>query len=256
MAYAYGALCHSIFAIAVLAMIAAMYFGMSQSLGRVPQPWSHLANAGLLVQFPIVHSFLLTDLGRKVLIRLAPRAYAETLTTTTFAVIAAFQLAVLFVFWTPSGVIFWQAAGSALWLITAFYAATWLMLIKASYDAGPEVQSGALGWMSLAAKTRPIYPDMPVTGLFRIIRQPIYVSFALTLWAVPTWTPDQVFLATTLTIYCVIAPRLKERRFAARYGARFAVYRDTTPYMVPRGRFWRGPTQNKTRAVQNTKSET
>ena len=37
-AFIYGILCHVTFAAAVLAMIAAMFFGMSQSFGQVPAP--------------------------------------------------------------------------------------------------------------------------------------------------------------------------------------------------------------------------
>ncbi|MFM8801923.1 MAG: hypothetical protein ACKOEE_15430, partial [Tagaea sp.] len=40
LALAMGAVCHTLFAAAVLAMIAAMFFGMSESLGRVPWPWA------------------------------------------------------------------------------------------------------------------------------------------------------------------------------------------------------------------------
>jgi methanethiol S-methyltransferase len=75
---------------------------------------------------------------------------------------------------------------------------------------------------------------MPTLGLFRLIRQPIYVAFALTLWTVPVWTPDQFVLATAFTAYCLLAPRLKERRFAARYGAQFETYRADVPYVLPR----------------------
>ena len=59
------------------------------------------------------------------------------------------------------------------------------MLMWASFDAGAEVQSGALGWMLLMQKIQPVSPDMSTTGLFRVIRQPIYVAFALTTWTVP-----------------------------------------------------------------------
>ncbi|MFM7347650.1 MAG: hypothetical protein ACKO1J_20045 [Tagaea sp.] len=38
LALAMGAVCHTLFAAAVLAMIAAMFSGMSESLGRVPWP--------------------------------------------------------------------------------------------------------------------------------------------------------------------------------------------------------------------------
>jgi len=233
-ALAYGALCHAVFAAAVLAMILAMGFGMSRSLGTVPAPWSLLANAALLLQFPLLHSALLTPRGRKWLTRLVPGPHGHTLGTTTYALIASLQLCALFVFWTPSGTIWWHAQGPALALTLILYTASWLLLIKASYDAGAEVQSGALGWMSLASGRAPVFPDMPQTGLFRIIRQPIYVAFALTTWTVPVWTPDQLALATCLTAYCLLAPLHKERRLQARYGTRFAAYKARVPYALPR----------------------
>jgi len=233
---AFGLAVHSAFAAGVLAMIAAMYFGMSKSLGTVPWPYSVVVNALLILQFPILHSLLLTQGGDRMLARLVPGQYGTTLSTTTYALIASIQLFVLFSFWTPSGVIWWRAEGWALYALTAAYSASWLLLLKASWDAGAEVQSGALGWMSLMAKRRPVFPDMPTTGLFAVIRQPIYVAFALTTWTVPVWTPDQLALAISLTVYCLVAPRLKERRFAARYGDRFETYKQSVPYAVPLGR--------------------
>lgn len=232
-AFAYGFICHSVFALAVCAMIFAMFFGMSESFGRVPKPWSYFTNGLLILQFPIMHSLLLSRWGRPLLNRFAPAQYAPTLSTTTYAIIASFQLLLLFLLWTPSGIVWWRAEGFAFHFMCALYIASWMLLIKASYDAGAEVQSGALGWMSLAQKKRPIFPGMPTTGLFRIIRQPIYVSFALTLWTVPTWTPDQLALAVTLTAYCLVAPMLKERRFIKLYGSAFQAYQSRVPYAVP-----------------------
>jgi len=229
-----GIICHVSFAAAVLTMIAAMFFGLSESLGRVPWPWALIANAALIVQFPLAHSLLLTGPGGRWLSRLIPGPHGATLATTTYAIIASVQLLALFALWTPSGVVWWRAEGLVFWAVCTFYAASWLLLMKASFDAGAEVQSGALGWMSLMAKIRPVFPDMPTDGLFRIIRQPIYVAFALTLWTVPVWTPDQLALAVSYTAYCLLAPALKERRFALRYGDQFQIYRATVPYAVPR----------------------
>ncbi len=234
LALGFGIVCHAVFAAAVLSMIVAMFFGLSESLGRVPWPWAVLANAALILQFPLAHSLLLTGRGARVLARLIPGPHGATLATTTYAIIASAQLLALFALWTPSGIVWWRAEGAAFWAICAAYGASWLLLAKASFDAGAEVQSGALGWMSLLARIRPVFPDMPTDGLFRLIRQPIYVAFALTLWTVPVWTPDQVALAVSYTAYCLLAPRLKERRFAARYGDRFHRYRAAVPYAVPR----------------------
>jgi protein-S-isoprenylcysteine O-methyltransferase Ste14 len=167
------------------------------------------------------------------LARLIPGPHGATLATTTYAIIASAQLLALFALWTPSGIVWWQAEGPSFWIMTTAYAASWLLLIKASFDAGAEVQSGALGWLSLIARIRPVFPDMPTQGLFRLIRQPIYVAFALTLWTPPVWTPDQLALAICYTAYCLLAPRLKERRFVTRYGDRFVRYRAAVPYAVP-----------------------
>ncbi|MEM8553436.1 MAG: isoprenylcysteine carboxylmethyltransferase family protein [Pseudomonadota bacterium] len=234
LALLYGLACHGIFGLAGLAMVFGLYTGLSLTWGTIPWPWAVLTNAILLIQFPLGHSLLLTKRGRGWLAKLAPAPHGQTLATTTYATIASLQLLLLFTLWTPSGVVVWQAEGAIFWMMSGLFLLSWGLLTKASFDAGPELQSGALGWMSLANGTRPVFPDMPTRGLFRVVRQPIYVSFALTLWTMPIWTLDQMVLATAYTAYCIFAPMLKERRFTAIYGDRFRAYRDTVPYWVPR----------------------
>jgi protein-S-isoprenylcysteine O-methyltransferase Ste14 len=232
-ALVWGATCHAVFLAAVAMMIWAMFHGMSRSFGSVPQPWAWAANLALIAQFPLGHSLLLTRRGQGWLARLAPFGYGRTLSVTTYAIIAAAQVGLLFALWTPSGVVWWRAEGAAFWLLCALYAGSWALLMKASFDAGITVQSGLLGWGALILNRAPRFPPMPQTGLFRLVRQPIYVSFALTLWTVPTWTPDQLMLASLLTLYCVAGPVLKERRFTRLFGAEFAAYRARVPYWLP-----------------------
>ena len=73
-----GALCHAIFAIAVLAMMWAMFFGLSESFGTVPWPWAIVANALLVLQFPLVHSLLLTKPGMALTAKLVPGPHGGT----------------------------------------------------------------------------------------------------------------------------------------------------------------------------------
>ena len=233
-AFAYGITCHIIFVLAVGVMIISMFFGMSKSLGNVPQPACFLTNALLLLQFPVTHSLLLSQRGKILLSWIAPKQHFKTLSTTTYAIVASLQLLFLFLLWTPSDIVWWRAEGAALYVLCCLYTFSWLLLIKSSIDAGAEVQSGALGWMSMAQNKTPTFPDMPTKGLFSVVRQPIYVSFSLTLWTVPVWTPDQFSLAVVLTFYCVFAPRLKERRFKKLYGDRFLRYQKAVPYAIPR----------------------
>ena len=226
-----GGITHLMFAAAVLAMVLVMASGMTWAIGNVPSPYSHVANLALLVQFPLVHSLLLSPYGARFLGR---GQTAAVLSTTTYALIASAQLLALFMLWTPSGVIWWRADGLMQGLCLTAYGLSWLYLMKASFDAGAEVQSGALGWLSLLADRMPQFPGLPTSGTFRFIRHPIYLAFALTTWTVPVWTPDQLMLAVALSAYCVLAPMLKERRLAQRHGDEYAAYAARTPYMLPR----------------------
>ena len=228
----YGGLCHGLFATGVAVMIYEMFFGLSRSWGGLHAPWSWIGNSTLLLQFPIAHSFLLTRLGRVVLRRIAPRGLGSDLSTTTYVIVASMQIILLFCWWSPSGVIWWQATGPVLLVMTILYAAGWLLLAKAMFDAGITLQAGSLGWWSVFKNTRPVYPGLPTGGLFRICRQPIYVAFTIPLWTVPTWTPDHLVLATALTVYCLIGPLHKEARFARSFGSEFEAYRSHHPYWL------------------------
>lgn len=233
LALGYGLVCHLSFALGVGTMMLAMLFGMSKSLGTVPAPWNWVANAALIAQFPLLHSALLTSRGRRLLSRMAPGGTGGTLSTTTYVTLSGLGVFLLFALWSPSGIVWWQAQGTTLIVMLALYAASWLLLGWSMLSAGLGLQTGSLGWTAVFRGRPPRYPPMPVKGLFRLVRQPIYVTFALTLWTVPTWTPDQLVLAVVLTAYCVFAPRFKERRYRTIYGQAFEDYTRRVPYWLP-----------------------
>ena len=229
----YGLLCHLAFVAGVGAMMVVLFSGMTWGLGRLAKPWSWFADALLLLQFPLLHSALLSKRGGAVLRRLAPSSLGTPLMSTTYALIASVQTGLLFLGWTPVGHVLWQARGATLVVFEVGYGVAWLLLLKAIVDAGFALQTGLLGWRAVVRGRPPVYPSMPNRGLFRLIRQPIYVAFALTLWTVPTITPDGLVVAVILTAYCVIGSIIKEARFARRFGAAFARYRAGTPFWFP-----------------------
>jgi len=238
LALIYAGLCHGLFALGAGAMVFGLYTGLSYGFGALAWPWAAAANLVLLVQFPLAHSVLLSETGRAWLARLGPMGEGKRLATTTYVIIASAQLLILFTLWTPSGIVVFQAEGLVFWGMSVLFAASWLLLAKASFDAGPGLQSGWIGWIALLRNRAPKFPDMPETGLFRIIRQPIYAAFALALWTPPIWTLDQLVIAVTYTAYCILAPLRKEQRFRRIYGARFDAYCARVAYWLP-GVWWR-----------------
>jgi methanethiol S-methyltransferase len=233
-AWTWGVICHGGFVFAVASMAWALAHGMDFGLGRLEGTWRWLANGALLLQFPLLHSFLLGRRGSRTLSSMAPAGLGRTLSTTTFAALASLQLAAAFWLWSPAGSEPWQASGAlgiALW---STHVGAWLFLVKALHDAGLGLQTGWIGWRAVLAERSPAYPPMPERGLFARCRQPIYLGFALVLWTAPVWSLDWLVLAVGWSVYCAVGPRLKESRWEHMFGDRFRAYRATVPYLIPR----------------------
>lgn len=228
-----GFVCHGTFLVAVSLMFLGLRNGLASGRGPLHGPAAWAANAALALQFPLLHSFLLTDSGRRLLARAFGARHGRTLAPTTYAWSAALQILATFALWSPSGSVWWQPSGPALVAMQALYAAAWLFLGKALLDGGLGLQTGWIGWTALWRDRRVRFPAMPQAGLFALCRQPIYLGFALTLWTGPVWTPDRLLLAAVWSAYCVLGPLRKERRYLRLHGHAFAEYQRRVPYMVP-----------------------
>ena len=229
----YGLLCHGIFLVAGAVMFFTILTGFQFSVGPFEGFGAVAINLLLLIQFPIGHSFFLSNRGMKVLEIFAPKSYAKTLRTTVYATIASIQLILLFTFWNFSGVFIWQIETPASISIIILNLLSWALLSISSIQAGYKVQTGSLGWTSVYQEKTPVFPDMPTRGLFSIIRQPIYLSFSLVLWTSPSMSLDLFTVALSYSLYCYFGPLLKEKRFQKIYGKRFSNYKKKVPYFMP-----------------------
>jgi protein-S-isoprenylcysteine O-methyltransferase Ste14 len=236
LALATGIACHGTFLVAVTAMALALHGGLARGLltarGALTGPAALAADVALALQFPLLHSFLLTTRGRGALARLFGR-HGRDLAPTTYAWSAALQILATFALWSPSGITWRAPHGTALVLNEIAFAGAWLFLGKALLDGGLGLQTGWIGWTALLRGERVRFPGLAKSGLFAACRQPIYLGFALTLWTGPVWTPDHLLLAVIWSTYCVLGPLHKEKRYLRFHGAEFAEYRRAVPYMLP-----------------------
>lgn len=236
LALLYGVVGHSIFAASLVVMFVSLYRGLSVGWVHLHGVTGWVVNVLLLAQFALGHTWLLSDKGRRFLTTLAPLGLGKPLATTLFATAASIQLLILFLFWSPSDVLWSAPEGWVRIGMTSLYVSSWLVLMKAMMDAGLEIQLGYLGWTSVWSGKEPVYKSFARTGLFKYVRQPIYLAFTLILWSAPTWTPDHLVLAVLLTTYCFGAPIIKEKRYRRWYGDSFARYQMRVPYWLPWGK--------------------
>lgn len=231
-ALASAALCHALFVLAVGSMAYALANGLQNGRGALSPTAGRVCDLLLAVQFPLVHSWLLTRTGRRFLAAIVP--FGRRLGPTAYVILASLQLLATFWLWTPSGEVWDAPHGRVRIAAYCAFAGAWLFLGKALFDAGLMLQSGAAGWWALL-RDRPVdYGTMATHGLFARCRQPIYLGFALVLWTAPLHSPDWLLLTLAWSAYCVAGPRLKEARWTALFGDRFRSYRATVPYFLPR----------------------
>ncbi|WP_372845999.1 FAD-dependent monooxygenase [Pontiella sp.] len=233
MALAYGMVCHLAFAAAVAAMALALFTGLRIGFGPFRGWASLLANAALIASFPVAHSWLLSPKGRRVMGRLVPLGIGPKLSWTVFATISSFQLLGVFLLWSPSGVVWWQATGGPRVAIGIAAVGAWLLLGKSMADAQLGVQTGYVGWSSVFLNRKATYKPFATQGLYRHVRQPIYISFAMLLWLTSTLTPDGLALAVAWTGYCVVGSAIKEKRFLRYFGDAFRNYQAQVPFWIP-----------------------
>lgn len=225
---------HTTFLLAIGSMLVALDQGLAIGRGPLHGSGAWIANLLLVLQFPLLHSWLLTERGGKLLAKLAPFGFGNRLAVTSYAWIASAQLLLVFWGWSPSGRVLLEAHGAWLWVSRVLYAASWIFLVKALSDAGLGLQMGFAGWRALLADERVRFPTFPTHGAFRVCRQPIYLGFASTLWTGSVLTVDRLVLALLWTAYCVFGPLHKEARFAARHGEPFLEWSASVPYFLPR----------------------
>lgn len=246
----YGIVCHLSFALAISVMAVSLFTGMQLSRGPFRGPAAWAANLLLLASFPLIHSRLLTPRGRRFMARLVPLGIGPKLSWTVFATLASLQLLAVFVFWSPSPTVWWTAHGGLRIALACAAAGSWLLLAKSMADAQLGIQTGYIGWSSVFFNRKAVCKPFATQGLYRHVRQPIYISFALLLWLSAVWTPGRLLLAAGWTAYCIIGSAIKERRFVRCFGEAFRRYQQEVPFWIPAFRK-RSPTAPESAKAQD-----
>lgn len=221
-----GILTHTSFAFAVAYMFISLYSDFLYSIGKLEGTQRILLNSFLLIQFPLVHSLLLTRKGRQLLSKPWKR-----LSSTWFVFLSSIDLFLTFALWSPD-----KANTNFLssnLLVQALFIASWMFLIRAIYDSGMALQTGYTGWSAEYKNVEPTYPKFREHGLFKLVRHPIYLGFFLIILFAPFWNLDKIILLSLWGTYCLLGPFFKEKRLINAYGEKYLEYRKRVPYFIP-----------------------
>jgi protein-S-isoprenylcysteine O-methyltransferase Ste14 len=188
---------------------------------------------------------MLHPAGRAFLSRLFPGKIGKDLVTTTFVIAASWQLLLLFTLWSRIGPLEWRPPQPLLAAWATLYGASWVLLTIAMTNAGLATQMGFLGWTSVFRGKSPVYGSFPRHGLYRMCRHPVYFAMAMVTVSGPVWNVDHLLIASIFVTYCIVGPRLKEKRLVKAFGSSFEGHIQEVPFFPTPRSCWRAITTRR-----------
>ena len=237
--FVYGVVCHLLFLV-VYAWLGAFFAGLPilpktiDSPAGAPLAWALAINLGLVLAFAAQHSVMARPGFKSLWTRLVP----QPIERSTYVLLSCIVLAALMIFWQPINIVLWDLpAGPARWAAWALFAAGWLMVPLVSLMINHFDLFGTRQvWLHLTGRP---YTPLPFRTpyLYKRMRHPLYVGWAIAFWATPTMTAGHLLLAAALTGYMLVAVIFEERDLVAHFGRAYEDYRRQVPMFVPLPRF-------------------
>jgi protein-S-isoprenylcysteine O-methyltransferase Ste14 len=188
-------------------------------------------NLGLLSLFAVQHSGMARPGFKRVWTKIVP----ESAERPTYVLLSTLALIALFALWQPIGGTIWSVTnGTGAMVLRVVYFAGWGMLLYATalidhFDLFGLRQA----WFGFRGEPYAPHP-FKTPGLYKHVRHPIYVAWAVIFWATPVMSTGHLLFAVVTTAYMVLAVFLEERDLVAHFGDAYRRYQETTPKYVPR----------------------
>jgi methanethiol S-methyltransferase len=233
--FLYGVVCHLMF-LAVFAYLAGFVGNLlvPKSIDSPSMLGRGLAlaiDALLIVAFGLQHSIMARPAFKRSWTRLVP----QPIERSTY--VLASNLVTLLLIWQWQGVdtVIWSiehpAGRAVLW---GLFVAGWLLVPGVSLMIDHFDLFGTRQvWLHMRGdeySSRPFHTPM----LYKRMRHPLYVGWAIAFWATPTMTLGHLLFAAGMTLYMRVAVWFEERDLVTHFGEEYADYQRRVPMFVPK----------------------
>ena len=185
----------------------------------------------LLALFAAQHSIMARPAFKRVWTRIIP----EPIERSTYVFIANVVTIVLMWQWRGIDQVVWNAQLPMLrGLLWSLFTIGWLLIFLASLMINHFDLFGTRQvWLYLRGRE---YQALPfrVPSLYKHVRHPLYIGWAIAFWATPTMSVGHLLFAGSLTAYMGLAALVEERDLVAYFGRQYEEYRQRVPMFIPR----------------------
>ena len=230
----YGVAANALFALVALygiAFIGNVAVPKTVDLGLVvPWPRAVLVDTLLILAFAIQHS----GMARVSFKRWSMRIVPPPIERSTYILCASLLLVLLYLLWCPIPTRVWTVRQPLLGAgITALFWAGWMVTLLAA-AATNQLEMTGLRQILDAVQDRP-GRDLTLTtsGLYRIVRHPIYVGTIVAFWATPDMTFGHLLFAAGATAYTLLGTVWEERDLVRIFGDGYRDYQRRIRMLLP-----------------------
>jgi protein-S-isoprenylcysteine O-methyltransferase Ste14 len=193
--------------------------------------WALAIDLGLVLLFGLQHSLMARPAFKRVWTRIIPPPI-ERSTYVLFSCVVTF---LLIWFWQGIDLVIWdvkQPLGRI--LLWGLFVGGWLLIPVTSLMIDHFDLFGTRQvWLYLQGREHEP-PAFRIPGLYKWVRHPLYVGWALAFWTTPKMTLGHLLFASSMTFYMVLASKIEERDLLRYYGRQYEDYRRRVGAFVPR----------------------
>jgi protein-S-isoprenylcysteine O-methyltransferase Ste14 len=184
-------------------------------------PLAFAVDTSLLATFALSHSLMARGGFKEAFVRRFP----EPILRSTYVLVASLLLSLLMWQWRPVDLVIWDLGSrNEERLLMGLAVAGWVLAAIAYYSIG-HLQLMGLQQAYRHFQGKPPLPDeLVTTGVYRYLRNPMYLGFVIGMWSTPRMTAGRLLLAAGMTLYILIGLRYERRDLHARFGDRYLNY--------------------------------
>jgi protein-S-isoprenylcysteine O-methyltransferase Ste14 len=195
-----------------------------------PWPLAMLVDVLLFLVFALQHSVMARPSFKRRWTRIVPAPIERS----TYVLITSLLLLALCWLWRPIPIDVWSVQTPALRsAITTLFWAGWIVTGLAA-AATNQAEMIGLRQVLDANRGKPA-GDLTLTtsGLYRIVRHPIYVGAIVAFWATPDMTVGHLVFSVLATVYTVLGAMLEERDLVRIFGDAYRDYQERVRMLLP-----------------------
>ena len=179
------------------------------------------------VDLALLLFFALTDslIARESFKRGYVRWFPEATLRSTYVLVAASGLTLLMWQWRPIEVVVWEVDHpTGAYAMVGVALMGWILAAIAYYAIGHLELFGLRQTYRQFQGRPPGDPVLITTGVYRYLRNPMYVGFVLGMWSTPRMTAGHLLLSAVMTLYILVGLRYERRDLIAKFGDRYLEY--------------------------------